>query len=156
MDFGGFFLFGLLALALALYFAYALYAVLLRRKLLKSYLRGLALLLVLTALLGGWLFYTYGLNEPLASAAAEGDLPRVRSLLSIGASPNAEGVDNRYTALTGAAEAGYTEIVRLLLQKGADPLLKNGEGQTPMECAKRNGHADIVLLLEEAQKNGKH
>ncbi|HEY6943560.1 MAG TPA: ankyrin repeat domain-containing protein [Candidatus Acidoferrum sp.] len=153
MDFGGFFLFGLLALALALYVAYALYSVLKGKKPLKSYLRGIAVLFALTVLLGGWLFYIYGLNEPLASAAQEGDLPRVRFLLRIGGSPNAVGVDNMYTALTGAAEAGHSEIVRLLLQKGADPFLKDGEGQSAMDCVKRNGHTDIVRMLEEAQRN---
>jgi ankyrin repeat protein len=156
LDFGGFFLFGLLALVLAVYFAYALHAVLIRKKPLRSHLLRLVVLFGLIALLGGWLFYTYGLNEPLASAAAEGDLARVRFLLKIGASPNAEGVDNVYTALTGAADAGHTEIVRLLLQKGADPFLKDGEGQTAMECAKRNGHNEIVRLLEEAQHNKRH
>lgn len=153
MDFGGFFLFGLLALALALYVAYALYSVFKGKKPLKHYLRGIAVLFVLTVLLGGWLFYIYGLNEPLASAAIEGDLPRVRFLLKIGASPNAEGVDGVYTALTGAAEAGHTQIVRLLLEKGADLFQKDSEGHTAIECAERNGHTDIVRLLENSQRN---
>ena len=53
MDFGGFFLFGLLALSMALYIAYALYSALIRRKPLRSYLRGFAVLFALTVLLGG-------------------------------------------------------------------------------------------------------
>ncbi len=51
---------------------------------------------------------------------------------------------------------GIRKFVRLLLQKGADPFLKDGEGQTAMECAKRNGHNEIVRLLEEAQHNKRH
>jgi hypothetical protein len=152
LDFGGFFVFGLLALVLALYVAYAR-------------IRG-AHTQEASKIASAWPRSAFGDDsppwglaflhlrpKPLASAAAEGDLERVRFLLKIGASPNAEGVDNVYTALTGAADAGHTGIVRLLLQKGADPLLKDGEGQTAMECAKRNGHTDIVRILEEAQRN---
>jgi len=128
LDFGGFFLFGLLALVLPVYFAYALHAVLIRKKPLRSHLLRLVVLFGLIALLGGWLFYTYGLNEPLASAAAEGDLARVRFLLKIGASPNAEGVDNVYTALTGAADAGHTEICETPTAKRSRSLSQRRRG----------------------------
>lgn len=109
-------------------------------------------MLLLLAASAGWLVYIYGLNEPLASAAANGDTSRVRFLLTVGASPNSEGVDKMYTALTGASALGHTEIVKLLLQKGADPFLKDGEGESPLESAKRNGRADLVRLIEEAQQ----
>ncbi len=149
MDFGGFFLFGLLAFVLLIYVPYALYSVLKRKRSFKLHLSAAAALFALLLLLGGWLFYIYGLNEPLASAAAEGDLSRVRFLLSVGASPNAVGIDNVYTALTGAAEGGHTEIVKLLLQKGAEPFRPDGEGETALDRAKERGHTDIVNLLNQ-------
>jgi uncharacterized membrane protein len=80
LDFGGFILFGFLTLTALTYVPYALYAVLKRRKSIKQHLATVAALSVLFLLLGGWLFYNYGLNEPFASAAAEGDLSRVRFL----------------------------------------------------------------------------
>ena len=106
------------------------------RKTSRTILFFAGLLLVLFLVGGAWIVYEYGLNEPLAIAAGEGNTSKVKFLLKLGASPNAVGVDNVNNALTAASEAGHTEIVRLLLQNGADPSRKDGEGQTPIECAK--------------------
>jgi ankyrin repeat protein len=42
---------------------------------------------------------------------------------------------------------GHTEIVRLLLDAGADIDAPNGNGVTPLECATNGGHTKIVELL---------
>lgn len=152
MDFGVFFLVAFLGIASVGLIVLAVAVRLVSRKFAKIVLVLAAASVLLFLALAGWTLYVYGLNEPLATAAGEGNITEVKFLLGLGASPNAIGVDNMYTALTAASEAGRTEIVNLLLQRGADPSRKDGEGNTPLECAKRNGHEDIVRLLQQAQR----
>jgi hypothetical protein len=152
MDFGGFIIVGLLGIAFVFFVSLALLMRLKYRKFSKPVIITASVCLILFLVSGSWIFYIYFLNEPLAIAAGEGDTSRVAFLLKLGGSPNAEGPDATYTALTGAAESGRTDVVKLLLQKGADPLLRDGEGRTPVERARRNEHFEIVRLIEEAQR----
>ncbi|TGJ86249.1 hypothetical protein E0Z10_g2525 [Xylaria hypoxylon] len=46
-----------------------------------------------------------------------------------------------------AAHNGYTEIVRLLLQKGAGPNFLDKDGRAPLYRAVERGHADVAGLL---------
>lgn len=55
--------------------------------------------------------------------------------------------DDGYTALMTAAEAGHSEVVALLLDKGADPLAKNSYGQTALHLAAQNGRCDASKAL---------
>jgi ankyrin repeat protein len=54
------------------------------------------------------------------------------------------------TALHVAATHGRTEIVRLLLQKGADPNARDQDGSAPIDEAAWRGFRDIVALLLDA------
>jgi ankyrin repeat protein len=65
------------------------------------------------------------------------------------------------TALMGAAERGYTPMVKLLVERGADVTLKDAIGRTALDLAKGVGvrgvksavadpHPDTVALLESA------
>src|SRR3954449_6826272 len=61
--------------------------------------------------------------------------------------------DLGWTALLEAVILGnggpaHVEIVRLLLQHGADPSLPDRDGVTALEHARRKGHAEMVALLE--------
>lgn len=58
--------------------------------------------------------------------------------------------DFGYTPLMYAAtvDEGDTETVRALLAAGANPTLRNDEGRTPLQQARRLGHAEIVEVLE--------
>lgn len=48
----------------------------------------------------------------------------------------------------------YQECIRLLVEAGADPLLRNEEGQTPSEYAQSNNQtAEFVRILKEAERN---
>ena len=45
---------------------------------------------------------------------------------------------------------GHTEVVELLLEKGADVNAKTTDGVTAAAAAKWKGHTDIVQLLKKA------
>ncbi|MBB5235555.1 ankyrin repeat domain-containing protein [Deinococcus budaensis] len=52
--------------------------------------------------------------------------------------------------ILGDGGAQHAEIVRLLLEAGADPNLPDGEGVTALEHARSRGYAAMVHLLKEA------
>jgi hypothetical protein len=87
-------------------------------------------------------------NAQLIIAAKDGDLPAVQNLLTNDALVNAKNYGA--TALWMAAEEGHTEIVRLLLERGADANTKEDiSGFTALMSASVNGHTEIVALLLE-------
>ena len=57
--------------------------------------------------------------------------------------------DQRSTALILAAEAGHVDVVRLLLERGANPKRRNQQGQTARELAERGGWKEVLLALDE-------
>jgi ankyrin repeat protein len=53
----------------------------------------------------------------------------------------------KYTDLMVASMNGYAEIVKLLLEKGGNPSLKDNEGKTALDYA---GNPDIKNLLKRS------
>jgi ankyrin repeat protein len=51
--------------------------------------------------------------------------------------------------LHDAALKGHLPLVKLLLEKGADPKRRNGAGATPLHDAALAGHAVVARLLPE-------
>ena len=51
------------------------------------------------------------------------------------------------TALHLAAACGRKDAVELLLDHGADPAARDGEGRTPADLAAAEGHEDVLRLL---------
>jgi RNA polymerase sigma factor (sigma-70 family) len=100
-----------------------------------------------------------GAHVDIGMAALTGDIARVRALLD--ADPSLANRVNDYNAgyggcgapLKNASAGGHIEIVRLLLQHGADPNLPE-EGIAPhghaLYSAVYNGHYEIASLLLEA------
>ena len=52
-------------------------------------------------------------------------------LLDAGANPNVPGGDDKYTPLHDAVDAGHVEIVKLLIERGADKNVRDITGIIP-------------------------
>jgi ankyrin repeat protein len=75
-------------------------------------------------------------------------------LLEKGAEVNA--VDETgLSALHYAAYKNRLEIARALVTKGADPMLKSKQDQTPYDLALRDGHQEVAEYLLKQMKTGK-
>ena len=48
-----------------------------------------------------------------------------------------------------AAQEGHVEIVKILLERGANPNAEDDAGRTPLHDAAFKGHVEIVKLLLE-------
>ena len=86
-------------------------------------------------------------GDELRRAASAGDVAKVRALLDAGADPNA---GNRYgaTALSFACDKGHTEVVKLLLERGAKiDVTDSFYNSTPIVWAAMKGHAEVVGAL---------
>jgi uncharacterized protein len=59
-------------------------------------------------------------------------------------------VDAGQTALTLAAEAGYVELVRLLLAHGAQPNLSRSDGASPTDIARAAHHIEAEQLIRRS------
>lgn len=85
---------------------------------------------------------------PLAWALERQSPKTVEALLS-GRAVNVNHRDKSgRTALIWAASYGYTDVVHMLLNQGADPHVADEDGQTALDLAKRYGRTEIVHLLE--------
>ncbi len=87
------------------------------------------------------------INEDLLDAVGKNKKKIVLSLLNNGANLNFTD-EHCYTALIVAAQDGYTEIVKILLEKGADPN-SNKYGESVLIIAAQNNHPKIVKILLE-------
>ncbi|KAM7527306.1 hypothetical protein LguiB_030716 [Lonicera macranthoides] len=89
-------------------------------------------------------------KTPLIVACMSSDLFIVaKTLIDLGANVNSyrAGCDGG-TPLHHAAKRGLRQTVRLLLSKGANPLVRNDDGQTPLDVARIEGFVDVVRLVE--------
>ena len=69
-------------------------------------------------------------------------------LLLKGADANMQGTVEGFTALMNAAAEGELEVVRVLLINGANPKIKDQDGDTAEDFAAQNGHTSVVSLLK--------
>lgn len=76
--------------------------------------------------------------EPLVRSKLDSD-PGLSSLM-----------DGRTSALHEAARQGHVAIIKLLLARGADPQMKDGDGRLPRELAVAGRHASAAELLQAA------
>ena len=97
----------------------------------------------------------YLTNAALFAAAKEGAIEEVVRLLARdGINIEArDDNDNGLTALMLAARWGKTEVVKLLLDRGADIETKDNNGQTALMLATQSGNTEIVELLLDRDAN---
>lgn len=55
------------------------------------------------------------------------------------------------TMLTWAAREGQENVIRAMVQSGADVFIRNRAGHTPREVAETAGHRLVVCILEDAE-----
>jgi hypothetical protein len=79
--------------------------------------------------------------------AAAGELGKARLLLDHGADVDAIDDEYRSTPLGVAARRGQREMVKLLLERGADPSGAGAPWATPLAWAEQKGHAEIADML---------
>lgn len=94
------------------------------------------------------------LNDQMWEAARKGDVAGVTAALDKGADVNAK---FRYgtTALFKAAERGNTDVVKLLIARGADVSVKDTYyGATAMTWALENDHMEVVRALLTKDNTG--
>jgi len=109
-------------------------------------IRAVHVCLVLLLILSG-IAFAQDPGEELRRAATTGDVAKVKELLDKGVDANSA---NPYgaTALVYASDKGYPEIVKLLLEHGADPNFRNNfYGYPAIGWAAQNGNVEIAKLL---------
>lgn len=106
---------------------------------------------IISRTLAGLLIFTFlAVADEIHDAAQKGDLQRVRELLE--ANPNlANQKDSGFgrTPLHWAARGVHLDVLRLLLEKGADPKAEDNSGITALHSACEGGLAKIVEILIE-------
>ncbi|MEI6808038.1 MAG: ankyrin repeat domain-containing protein [bacterium] len=88
-------------------------------------------------------------SRSLQSRAALGDTVAVKELLDRGTDINQREFLTGHTALVYAAGQGKLELVKMLLERGAEVDLANSGEHTALGLAALNGHADVARLLVE-------
>ena len=88
---------------------------------------------------------------PLMLAAMYGPLDLVLQLLKdprVISTIDSRSDDMGENALTNACSTGRADVVSALLAAGADPMVADAEGETPMDIAKHFDHSQCVRGLE--------
>ncbi len=90
-------------------------------------------------------------NWALIAAAEANQIETARALLASGA--NVEGASQRsyIHPLWKAAKRGHVEMVKILLEHGADPSATDNAGTTALDYARRYSKVNVVQLLETLQ-----
>ena len=89
-------------------------------------------------------------NALLQQAVTRGDAARVRALLQMSTvSINSRDVSGR-TALLLAVLYRHEAVVRVLLERGADPNIGDADGRTPLAAARGENQLAMVMALLQA------
>jgi ankyrin repeat protein len=87
------------------------------------------------------------LNRDLFAAVGNGDLEKVKELITRGAEVNAKHGTSGGSPLHFAVLAGNKDMVELLIRSGAEVNMKNILGQTPFDLAQIIGNQEMIELL---------
>lgn len=89
-------------------------------------------------------------DERLIASARLGDVEQALALLQNGADLHASD-EHGWTALSWAAGGGHTELVRRLLERGANPLDTGTDQRTAYQIALAASHVETARVLAEAE-----
>lgn len=89
--------------------------------------------------------------DALFRDADGGYLEEVKSIVAGGGDVNWQREDGR-TPLMSAAAAGHADIVAFMLEKGANPGLRDSHGKTAMDHARAAGAMDVARMLQTAMQ----
>src|SRR5689334_15647523 len=95
------------------------------------------------------------INKEMVRATQSGDVDTVGELLRCGASINHLHNRDGFTPLMRAANQGHTELVRFLLNRGADPNQTATDGASALFWASFKGYEAVVELLLAAGADAK-
>jgi ankyrin repeat protein len=87
----------------------------------------------------------------LHDMAHTGDVSKARLLIEHGAEINRIDDEYRSTPLGYAARWGHVEVVKLLLDCGADPDKSGASWATPLAWARKKNHDEIENLLQSPE-----
>lgn len=87
------------------------------------------------------------LNNQLLGAAMSGEPEAIASALDRGADIEARDPERQATALSLAADAGYFDAAKVLVERGAKVDVYDGEGGTPLMSAALWGYTPVARLL---------
>ena len=98
----------------------------------------------------------------LNRAASSDDFIGAEVLLNAGADPNGRGYESDLECIPLAGEfssplsiavrQNHLDLIKLLLEHGADPTLLEGESTSPLKIAHERGNKEMLQLLEEHAK----
>lgn len=77
----------------------------------------------------------------------------IKMLLDNGVCVNQIDSTDGRTLLASAAHEGSADIANLLLTRGADPLISDHQGQTPLTLASRQGYVEVLSVLLDWAKS---
>lgn len=76
----------------------------------------------------------------------------VEILLKSGAEPNITDDEQNWTAAMMAAAEGQLEVLKVLVNNGADLEMVDVDGESSLDFAKANGHTEVVKYIESHYK----
>jgi len=89
----------------------------------------------------------YG-NSPLCNAILKGDLATVKKFIEYGANVNE--TSNGLTPLMFAARYNKVDILKYLIEKGADKQIKDERGNTALKYAENSKSIEALEFLKQA------
>jgi len=93
--------------------------------------------------------------RPFMIAAAKGYEEVVNYMLRFGVVRASKCIDAQNkrgeTALWWAVRKGHMEVVKLLVEAGANPIMADNDGQAPMDIAQLQGYHQCIELLQVSQ-----